>query len=65
MEGLEERLSSEGLKIRKDLHQLDITRTKISKKESKYLVKSIFKVDKSIERVEGKFHQFYHDLTFS
>ena len=53
MEKLENRLQKEGLKIRKDLHRLDISRTKIDKKHSSYKVKSIFKADKSIEREEG------------
>lgn len=57
METVETRLTSEGLHIRKDLHKLDITRTKIDKKTSKYCVKSVFSADKNIERIEGK-HSF-------
>lgn len=56
IEKLEKRLSEEGLKIRKDLNNLSIQKIVSGKKKTqveKYLVKTIFKADKSIERLEG------------
>ena len=62
MQSLEARLVSEGLKVRTDLHKLEITKEQIGKKSSRYVVRSVFKADKSIQRLEGK---YFNNLKFN